>query len=862
MKQKKISWLIASLFVLPEAQIAFAQEAQPAVSAEPVQQVTVTGIRASMRSALVAKEASNSIIEVVAAEDIGKLPDTTIAESLARLPGMSSGIDRGNASQVVARGLGPRFVGATLNGREIASSEPNRAVRFEQFPSESVTGATVYKTQSAEIVEGGIATTIDLQTVRPLSYKERQASLKVDGLWYELSRDIPGAPKVKPRLGGIYVDQNADKTLGWAIAASYQDQPSLVKRVEHWGFNDVTNSGNVDGKPGNDMTPWGFADEARRGTNKRASALGKVEWKPNRDLFITGDLYYSKADIEEPGVSHWFENLGNWGGGRSGDYRNVDVRDGYVVGATVDNQYVTANNTVWVQDMDVAAAGLNAKLNAGDWKLEADLSTSRGARDSQWRDLRLYSTIPGTLTWSMPGGGQQSYSFSQDLGNPNNFGASQMYVDTDGHMRDELSGIHVNGSRDVSFGPVNKFKIGARFTDREKKYHQTTWTLSPTTEIPKSAYERVTVDGLGSFIALKDFNGAAAAAFGGKVFSAEGRTPGANDVLARWLVKERSSSIYAQGDFEGEGLGQGGYRGNVGVRVVRTRHSGEGNASLDGGAPTPVSGGTSYTEVLPSLNLIVNLDQPGEHQLRFSVARAMSRAPLDELRASRVIWTGTGDRPLTGTAGNPDLKPMMANQLDLAYQWYFKAGSLLSAGAFYKQISRYIAITQDITTLNGRRAELTRSVNGEGGNVRGLELIYQHTFDNGFGIASNYSYTSSDIREQVPVGNPYPVEGLMKHNGGATLWYSKNGFEARLAANYHSPFVRNPTWNAGALTVNEEETWVSANVSYQLTPRIQLRAGIENLTDEKVVYTGAGIAYRQEVFNFGRRYNVGLSFKL
>ncbi len=861
MKQKKMSWLIAGLFTIPASVgNVFAQEA-PAAEGQ-IQQVTVSGIRASVRSALVAKEASNSMVEVIAAEDIGKLPDTTIAESLARLPGLSSGIDRGNASQVVARGLGPRFVGATLNGRELASSEPNRAVRFEQFPSESLTGATVYKTQSAELVEGGIATTIDLQTVKPLNYKERQASFKADALYYELGRDIPGAKTTKPRIGGIYIDQFANKTLGVALAFSYQDQPSLVKRVEHWGFNEA-NSENVDGKPGADKTPWGIAEEAKRGTNKRSSVLGKVEWKPSGDLFVTGDLYYSKEDIKEPAVSHWYENLGNWGGGRTADYSNVDVRDGYVVGATVKNQTVTANNSLWLQDMDVFAGGLNAKFSLGDWKMEADASTSGGERDSQWRDLRLFSKNPGIFTWSFPGNGVQNYSYDQDLGTPANYWPAQMNVDTDGHMRDRLSAFHLNGTRAVAWGALSRIKTGVRVTDREKKYHQTTWSIgAPGTAIPDSAYERVVVDGMGSFLALKDFMGGTTAAFGANVYSPDGRTPNQNDLLSGWKVKERSSSIYAQGELEGEALGKT-YRGNVGVRLVHSRQTGEGMQALDGGTPTAVSGGTSYTEVLPSLNLIFNMDEAQERQLRFSVARAMARAPLDELRASRAIWTaGSGDQPLTGTAGNPDLKPMMANQLDLAYQWYFSKGSLLSAGLFYKQISRYIAITEDTTTLNGRVATLTRSVNGEGGNVRGLELIYQQLFDNGFGVASNYSYTSSDIRENVPVGNPYPVEGLMKHNGGVTLWYEKDGYEARLSANYHSPFVRNPTWAAGALTVNEEETYVTLGLSKQLTPNITLRFGMDNVTNQKVTYTGAGNPFRQETFDFGRRYNLGITFKL
>lgn len=238
----------------------------------------------------------------------------------------------------------------------------------------------------------------------------------------------------------------------------------------------------------------------------------------------------------------------------------------------------------------------------------------------------------------------------------------------------------------------------------------------------------------------------------------------------------------------------------------------------------------------------------------------MSRPPIDELRASRTLsQAGVGQQ--TGTAGNPTLKPMMANQVDLAYQWYFEKGSLVSVGGFYKQLQRYIAITQDPKAI-------TQSVNGKGGNIRGLELVYQQAFTglpapfDGLGMSSNYAYTTSTVREQVPVGNPFPIEGLMKHNGGVTLWYEKAGYEARLSATYHSEFVRNPGWDAGKLLVNGDETYLALNLAKQLTPNVQIRFGIENLTNQKAVYTSANNPLQQEVTEFGRRFNLGLSFKL
>lgn len=159
-----------------------------------------------------------------------------------------------------------------------------------------------------------------------------------------------------------------------------------------------------------------------------------------------------------------------------------------------------------------------------------------------------------------------------------------------------------------------------------------------------------------------------------------------------------------------------------------------------------------------------------------------------------------------------------------------------------------------------QEAVISRPVNGDGGNVRGLELIYQQSFGNGMGVSSNYSYSSSDIVENYN-GLPMPLEGMMKHNGGVTLWFEKNGYEARLAANYHSPYTRIAAWD-GKMQENDAEKYVTLNFAKQLTPQIQLRFGVDNLTNQKVVYTSNNNPYEQEIREFGRRFNLGLSFKL
>jgi TonB-dependent receptor len=868
MKVRQLPWLIRAAFALPViGTSAMAQEA-PSV-ADTVQQVTVSGIRASVRNALEAKEASNSFIEVIASEDIGKLPDTTIAESLARLPGMNSGIDRGNASQVVARGLGPRFIGATLDGRELATPEPNRAVRFEQFPSESLVGATVYKTQSAELVEGGVATTIDLLTVSPLKFKERQVTLKADALYYPMGRDFDG-PTKGPRLGALWLDQFNNRTLGLAIAASYQRQPSLEKMVQDWGFNE-SNAGAVNGSGGKVVkTPWGFQDSLKRGHDTRSSVLGKAEWKPNADVSITADVYYEKQAINEPESTHYYQGpIGNWEGGNAANYSKADIRNGYVIGATVTGVEVDNNDNVWVQDSNTLAAGLNGKFKVGDWKLEADLSNSSARRDSAWRSLQQ-ALFNQTFTWSFPGGGVQNYSVTGNTGDASQFAQPwNMTVNTSGHVKDELTALHLNAQRPVEgWGDIERVKFGARATDREKKYHQVSWNVAPKAAIPSSAYYSISNDGMPSFFSLKDFYGTAYNTFGNDVFDESARTPSQGDVLSGWNVKERSASLYAQAELNGQMLGAN-YRGNFGLRVVRTSHTSGGVQSINGATPTPVSIKDSDTEWLPSLNLVFRLDQQQEHQVRFSAARAMARAPLDELRSSQNLNVGAAgsSQPITGSAGNPALKPMLANQIDLAYQWYFDKGSLLSGGVFFKDMQSYIKVANNPTTIDGKPATITQSVNGEGGQVRGLELVYQQAFTglpepfNGLGFSSNYSYTTSNIKESAN-GGVFPVDGLIKHNGGVVLWYEKAGYEARLSANYHSAFTRNPGWNTGNFWINGAETFVNLNLSRQLTRELQVHFGVENLSNQKVTYTNPNNPYDQQVREFGRRFNLGLTYRM
>ncbi|MFG6465038.1 TonB-dependent receptor [Roseateles sp. BYS87W] len=857
----RLCLLLQALVLLP----AGAQTSASDDAAKTLETVVVSGIRASVRKALDIKEASNSLVEVIASEDIGKLPDTTIAESLARLPSLSAGVDRGNASQIVARGLGPRFVGATLNGREFASSEPDRAVRFEMFPAESVSGATVYKTQQADIAEGGIATTIDLQTVSPLNYKNRELSLKADANHYQLGSKIDGAKTWAPRLGGIYVDQFANRTLGVALAFSYYDQPVLQDGVQNWGFD----SGN--GNKNAAMESWGFQNAVKNGINQRSSVLGKVEYKPSAEFSLTGDVYAARSNIREQQYIHTADTCQWANNGCAAAYTGTPtVSGGYVTGGTLPNVALKTINGLWKQDMKDFATGLNAKWKLDGWQLDADLAHSTADRDTLWTAVELDMNQPatGTLTWSFPKDGWSTYAFSADSGNPanfNNWTGQTWGPTTAGTLHDKLDSQQLTATRKLNWGDLTQLKFGLRVTQREKHYEQTSWDYN-WVQFNTSDLRRVSVAGRPDFVAFPNVEDAITRLFGAATLSAAGRTPTTSDLVTKdWRAQERGAAAYVQGDLNGR-LGSLNYRGNVGLRMVHTRQTGYGN-SLINNVVTPTQDGIAYTRALPSMNLVLSLDENDENQIRFGLARAMSRAPLDVMTSAQTVTIDpNGVNPAVVSGGNPRLKPMMADQLDLAWQHYFGKGNFFSAGLFYKQVSDYIGLASVACSYAGKAAYCTQQVNRDGGNVHGLELVYQQSFANGLGLMANYTYSAGNIQENGDQSGktfaPITANGLMRGNGGVTAWYEHNGFEARVSANRHTAYNRAPTWDSTLIQQNGAETWVSVNLSQKLGEHVSVRFGIENATNQKVVYTYSNDPYRQENFQFGRRFNIGLTYKL
>ena len=224
---------------------AYAQdEAQPdntTATADDEQDdvIVVTGFRASLESAVAEKKLKDQIIESVSAEDIGKLPDASIGESIARLPGLTSQRISGRAGYISVRGFGPDFSSTLLNGRQQTATSDNRGIEFDQYPSEIVSAVDVYKSPSADLVGQGLVGTIDIRTIRPLEKNERVLAVGARGVYADLGALNAGSDDLGYRLFGTYIDQFAGDTLGLSLSVAYSNEPYQTEEFEAWGYATV-----------------------------------------------------------------------------------------------------------------------------------------------------------------------------------------------------------------------------------------------------------------------------------------------------------------------------------------------------------------------------------------------------------------------------------------------------------------------------------------------------------------------------------------------------------------------------------------------------------------------------------------------
>jgi len=840
-----------------------------------VEVIEVRGFGASLSKSLMQKKLAESTVEIVTTDDLGQLPDVTITDSLARLPGIAAERDRGNASSISIRGLGARLNAATMNGREIVSAEPSRDVRYEQFPAELINSVEVYKSPLASNLEGGIAGLVNMNFISPLARDKRMITLTGNLMDYPMADDLPGADGSGKKASFSYVDQLSD-TFGVVFGLTYQDQPSIQRETASYSYNKTdADMGDVDGDGVKEAAPWGGKAGTKMGNNERVGSLMILEWQPTEALNLKYDLFYSEFDIKEREDQFWFDGWGNWQNSSNWNYNNSATAPTIVTKADGSQQITgggliwgahSANNATWFQKNDLLSTGLKTTFTGDVWTATLDVGYSEAGIESRW--VNVTSTYNGPtpldIGWSNAGG-KLGIWVNEDIGNPDYYSLSGMDVNTDRDLTDEMVSIRTDFERGLDWGVVETVVFGLRYSDRDKDNDVQSW-WQPVTNSGLTNYGFSYNMG-GDYIApalygMNNWDQLVNDAFGG-IDNRSQHEKTDSDRVSSWHVTETNTAAYAMFKMTGE-LGDLPYTGNFGVRYVRTESTSSGYQFKDG-VYSPISVDHDYDEILPALNMVFTLSD--EAQVRFGLSRAMSRPPLVEMRSGFQLDAQSPVK--TGSGGNPTLNPFVANQLDLGFEYYWSEKHAFSASTFFKDLTTHIGSATEPMTVDGVVYQFTGPVNGDGGQIKGLELMYQQALDmlpepfDGLGFYANYSLTDSNVYEFVPADNPMPLGGLSKHVGSLTLWYYKAGYDAKVSYNYRSANTRVGSWTPSEITRAGAEATIDASLSYEVTENFKVMLQGQNLTNEPAfTYFDNDPSRPANYTEWGRRFLVGFQLNM
>lgn len=818
---------------------------------EPIEEIITVGIRGSIQRAIDFKQSSDSIVEAVSAEDLGRLPDTSIADAISRLPGLTSQRAEGRASAISLRGTDPGFTTALLNGREQVSTGDNRSVEFDQYPSELLNAVLVYKTPDASLVGQGLAGTIDLRTVRPLEYGRRAFAANIRGEMNGNDDLGAGSDEMGSRISFSYIDQFNDGTVGLAIGYARLDAPLATQgfgTYEPWGAVNLGNPDQNAGVPDGTLVTNGMKVRADLGDTERNGFMAALQFAPNDKYNGIIDLYYST--MEQTNNARSIEvNLGGYPApccdgpfpaGTQFGYSNVNVENGVAVSGDLLQVVPLARNFLFLTDDEVLSVGFNNEFFLNDeWTLIADISHSKAERDQdQWETQAQYvaqTTDPLLPTNQYDTGAYRLFgtsdmpnlSFQRDYADPDEvqvgptiYGAGYSKAP---EVIDEINAFRIDFVRSAEWGWFDELSFMFNYTERTKD------KISPESGLSTAngGYNRIddrfliapmnlNYAGAGQALAW-DVQGVLGEYFNPIVYGDPTTLP----YLAGkyWDVQEDVWTASLRGSLYHPLSGDVTLLGNIGVQVVGTDQSSSSffvtRAFTPDQVVTRVSDGKSYEHVLPQINLVFAM---GDTQaVRVGLAKEIARARMDQLKATEESGYNFFTGEPGGNGGNPLLDPWEAWAFDLAYERYFGEGEgYLAIAGFYKDLDTYIydqTIPYDFTTLLENTplvlfqpgvtplttGDFTRPVNGSGGYVQGVELSTSVPFNmfsenlDGFGAQLSYSYTDSDISIEGSVSSvsidSIPLPGLSEDVWNLTLYFEKYGFAARINTRYRSEYI-------------------------------------------------------------------------
>jgi len=776
--------------------------------------ITIGGYRASEVNAINMKKFADTISANLSADDIGILPDQSIAESLQRLTGVTGNQTDGRSESVNVRGLGGDYTLTTLNGRESVSPWGSRSVNLSLFPGEVIRKAQVFKTAMSDSLEGGIGGTINMETIRPLTLKEDIKSISVNINGNTNFDNVNVGDTYGKKLSGLFTHHVSDE-LAVAVGAAVSKEPKLLESYKQNAFQPWIN---YDDAIDNELGPGSHQFKTRHDDIERTSVFATAQWQATPDLLITADYLDSHYEFEQFHSNTNFILWNNWqyepgsvsmvDSGNTNNEPNVVAAAGTITGLT--------NAPVHVLNDDATKVyGINFSYDIDENTiLDVDVSGSRSDRTYAWRGAwdNFAHGMDTHISWDTRGNTPQFTYYGTDVngdGNLVNILGDGQYHEftavgaTNGDVISENKAIRADLTFNTDFDFFHQIKVGVRKSRNEKEevINNQQVGADQMPGVNHMDYQQLIMDqGYNTFSGVHGID--APYFFNIRDMFADFDIPAPVqdhlDKAASYDLVEDTLALYVQTSFATDWMD-----GTIGLRYYNTELEANGNSTdliikklgwqnqgkdvykmfwPDIPTVTPVQGTNEYSDILPTLN--VNFRMIDDVVIRLGVGKSMIRPTISKLtnalriknsigngKAFGAAWDAEDGDSSLGSIGNPELSPITSTQADISFEYYPNPSDFYALAVFYKDIdglyisgAKHVAVEGAIDD-DGNQVSLPLDtpIMGDGGSVSGTEFSFRKNLGvisdylDGLSISGNYMKFNDGAKQDYNVrgGNPW-----------------------------------------------------------------------------------------------------------
>jgi iron complex outermembrane recepter protein len=897
-----------------QAQEATTQEAEQAPTtdeeATELDAVVVLGIRGAIEQSLESKRADVTRVEVITSEDIGKMPDKNVADSLARVPGVNISAASANEGafdendRVSMRGTSPSLTQTLIDGHNIGTGDwfvlnqtgtVGRSVSYSLLPAELVDKVVVRKSSEAKLVEGGAVGSIDIITRNPLNF---DPGFSIFGSVGAVYAELPG--KTDPQISVLGNWKNDDGSFGMTVQAFREERHLRRDGQELLGYEAIgpnTAAAVADPSLVGVFFPTLVGSALFEQERKRTGGMITFQFRPSDNTEFEAN--YFRSDME---ADNYNRNYMLWGS------RIINGTDGSN-GQVPLPGYVVRNNTLVQADfaptpgVDPANAfGIYDQISRpgaessteffsleGRWdvtdnlRLSAKAGTSEGHGETPVQDVAEWDVgLNSGAGWRLNGVGAADWNLgatdTSQPGVPNvDYRLDWIFGFQDIDVEDKEDWGQVDGTYTFDQGVLTSLDFGVREARHERNLDQVT-AQGPNFAIPESPFDPANwPQGFSNYPG--DFGSDLGGSFPRDIwfFSpdqlAEFNSRFTNrDPVSRFFflgaygLEERSTAAYAQFNFQGER-----WSGNLGLRYVRTQEDVTNYVNTDPTDPDAITTSAfgayktvltehTYNDWLPSANL--KYDVNDDMVLRLAASRTLTRPDFSAIAGAISLSPpaavgGVG----TGTGGNPDLAPIISTNFDATFEWYYAERAILSAGVFSMNLDDYVSLatvrrqylTIDAVRPDGELVDYDVTIPvGTGAEVKGFELAWEGPFGDYFGAFANYTYADAETDDGTP------MLGTSKNTYNVGAYFENERFNARVNYTYRSEFYSGLD-RASAFYQDEIDT-ISASFGYRFNDNFSIALDALNLNNPKTKYYAENRDRPRSIYENGRQYYLNFRF--